>query len=204
MDSKNHWETLYRSKNHKDVSWYADHIAHSLELIQSMGLKSDASLIDVGGGASTLAEDLLELGYSRISVLDVSSAALNIARLRLGDKASRVIWLETDLLHHDFPAGAYDFWHDRAVFHFLTEEPDRQTYRSLATRAIKHGGYLLMSVFSDEGPEKCSNIYVRRHATSELESFFEKDFEPVKSSRHSHITPTGVNQSFATVLLRKK
>ena len=204
MDPKSHWENIYRSRSHKDVSWYADHISQSLKIIQSLGLKSDASILDVGGGASTLVDDLLGAGYSNVSVLDVSAAALDIARHRLGDRAGRVVWLEADVLAHDFPADAYDLWHDRAVFHFLTEESDRQTYRSQAAKVVKSGGYLLMSVFADDGPEKCSGIQVRRHGRSGLENFFNPDFKPVTSTRNVHLTPAGVEQRFTTVLLRKK
>lgn len=204
MDAKDHWQNIYRTKDSKQVSWYTDHVASSLDRIESLELRLDAEILDLGGGASTLVDDLLNAGYSGVSVMDISSVALNIVRHRLGAAASRLRWIEGDVLNHDFDAESLELWHDRAVFHFLTESLDRETYRRQAARAIKPGGYLFLNVFADDGPEKCSGLVIRRHSEKELEDFFEPDFDSLSSARFSHRTPGGSDQRFVSVVLRKK
>jgi SAM-dependent methyltransferase len=204
MSIEEHWENIYGTKDSKQVSWYADHVASSLERIESLKLRFDAAILDLGGGASTLVDDLLEAGHTEVSVMDISGAAMDIARQRLGQRASRANWIRGDVLLHVFEPEKFDLWHDRAVFHFLTGSREREIYRNQAARAVKPDGYLLLSVFADDGPEKCSGLVIRRHSEKELEQFFEQDFGPISHSRFTHRTPGGSEQRFVSVLLRKK
>jgi SAM-dependent methyltransferase len=203
MTAKPHWENVYGTKSHKDVSWYADHVEVTPAWIHDLKLSPDAALIDVGGGASTWVDDMLGQGFHSVTVLDISGAALNIAKARLGERASTVHWLEADVREQSFAPQSLDLWHDRAVFHFLTEESDRERYRAQVFAALKPGGYLLFSIFADDGPEKCSMLPVRRHSEAELATFFAESMEVVRSERGVHKTPGGAEQRFVTVLLRK-
>lgn len=204
MTAKPHWENVYGTKSHKDVSWYADHVEVTPAWIRELNLPANAALIDVGGGASTWVDDMLGQGFHNVSVLDISGAALNIAKARLGVRASTLHWLEADVLEQSFAPQSFDLWHDRAVFHFLTEDVDRERYRSQVFAALKPGGYLLFSIFADDGPEKCSMLPVRRHSEAELAAFFAESMEVVRSERGVHKTPGGTEQRFVTVLLRTK
>lgn len=204
MDRKSHWDKVYASKSHKEVSWYAEHIQSSLALIERAGASKSAAIIDIGGGASTLAEDLLKLGFRNVAVLDVSGAALKIAQERLGAKAGDVSWIEGDLLEIDFSQRKFDLWHDRAVFHFLTEEADRLQYKVKLLRHLKQGGKAIFSVFADDGPEKCSLLDVRRHHEDDLFAFFQKEFDPSYHERTVHKTPSGTEQRFVNVILKRK
>jgi SAM-dependent methyltransferase len=204
MDAQEHWENVYQNKDSRSVSWYADHVESSLARIRSLGLQPDARILDLGGGASTLVDDLLKLGYSGISVLDISPTALSIAKTRLGERASEVNWIAANALEHDFGSAAYDLWHDRAVFHFLTAPSDRQLYRDKASKAMKPGGFLFLNVFADDGPEKCSGLVISRHTERDLEEFFGEAFDPVMHDRFVHKTPAGSDQRFVSVLLRRK
>jgi len=204
LTAKPHWENVYATKSHKDVSWFADHVEMTPGWIRELNLPTDATLIDVGGGASTWVDDMLGQGFHDLTVLDISGAALGIAKARLEARASSVQWLEADVLTQDFPQGAFDVWHDRAVFHFLTQESDREAYRAQVLKALKPGGYLLFSIFADDGPEKCSMLPVRRHSEAELAAFLAGAMEVVRSERSLHRTPGGSEQRFVTVLLRKR
>jgi SAM-dependent methyltransferase len=201
---QNHWEAIYGTKDHKAVSWYADHVETTPEWIRELNLPANATLVDIGGGASTWVDDMLGQGFQNLTVLDLSQSALDIAKARLGARGQTLNWLAANVLEQPFASGAFDLWHDRAVFHFLTDEGDRAAYRTKVTAALKPGGYLLFSIFADDGPEKCSGLTVRRHSENELADYFGGEFELVHSSRGVHVTPGGSEQRFVTVLLREK
>jgi ubiquinone/menaquinone biosynthesis C-methylase UbiE len=157
MDRKEYWEGVYGTKPAMQVSWYTPHLEQSIAMIRTAADLS-AEIIDVGGGASTLVDDLLALGYTIVSVLDVSNTALAVARNRLGTRAGIVKWIAGDVTSVHLPTNAYDMWHDRAVFHFLTEPEDRKAYANVASRSLKLGGHAILAAFSLEGPARCRRL----------------------------------------------
>jgi len=201
-DQKAHWEHVYRTKRPTEVSWYQREPLLSLELIRRAVPARPARIIDVGGGASTLADGLLHAGYSNITVLDLSATALAESRGRLGDSAARVQWLEDDVLNATLPEAAYDLWHDRAVFHFLTNAADRAAYVAQVRRAVRPGGHVLVATFAEDGPLKCSGLPVARYSPETLHHEFDGGFELVESVREHHVTPGGSTQSFLYCLCR--
>jgi SAM-dependent methyltransferase len=203
MDVENIWGGVCTTKDRQRVGWHADHSASCLEFIDALALPSSASLINLGGGASTLVDDLLARGYENITVLDLSSIALQISRYRVGQAGDKVSWVAANVLEYDFPTGPFDLWHDRGVFHFIIGDEHRTKYARKVAGAVKHGGYFLVSVFADDGPEMCCGVKVRRHSEQQLEDFFAKDFEVVKSTRSSSFTPSGAEQRFVDVLMRR-
>jgi SAM-dependent methyltransferase len=202
MQAKDHWERVYTTKPVSAVSWYQEQAEHSLRLIHGTGVGNDARVIDVGG-ASTLVDDLLEAGYSRLAVLDLSAAALAAAQKRLGRLATRVRWLEADITTAMLPACAYDVWHDRAVFHFLTGPEQRAAYVRAVLRAVRPGGHVIVSTFAEDGPEQCSGLPVRRYGPGELHAEFGQPFESLKHEREDHPTPFGTLQKFVYCYCRK-
>jgi len=196
MEPKSHWENVYATKAATAVSWFQAHADLSLRLIAETGASTDASIIDVGGGASTLVDDLLARGYTSLCVLDLSAAALNAARARLGRDAEQVRWIEGDITTVQLPAQAYDIWHDRAVFHFLTEAPARAAYVQQARRALRPGGHAVVAAFGPEGPLQCSGLPVRRYAPEALHAEFGAAFELVAHASEAHRTPAGKVQQF--------
>ena len=202
MDRKAHWETVYGTKRPDQVSWYQREATLSLTLIRRAVPDVAARIIDVGGGASTLVDGLLGAGYSHVTVLDVSRAALDQARARLVHAATRVQWIEADVLSAPLPDAAFDLWHDRAVFHFLTEEKDRGTYVAQMRRALRPRGHAVVATFADDGPTRCSGLPVARYSVDALHAEFGSAFQLVDSTREEHITPAGGTQSFVYCLLR--
>jgi ubiquinone/menaquinone biosynthesis C-methylase UbiE len=202
MDPRAHWQKVYETKKPTEVSWYQPAARVSSSLIRRVAPDRSAAIIDVGGGASTLVDGLLAAGYSSVSVLDVSSAALAQASERLGGDAARVTWLEANVLDAALPASAYDVWHDRAVFHFLTEAADRERYVKQVRRSVRPGGYVMVATFASDGPTKCSGLEVARYAPEELHGEFGSDFQLVDSAREEHHTPTGAVQPFIYCLCR--
>ena len=202
MDPRAHWQKVYETKKPTEVSWYQPAARVSSSLIRRVAPDRSAAIIDVGGGASTLVDGLLAAGYSSVSVLDVSSAALAQASERLGGDAARVTWLEANVLDAALPASAYDVWHDRAVFHFLTEAVDRGRYVKQVRRSVRPGGYVMVATFASDGPTKCSGLEVARYAPEELHGEFGSDFQLVDSAREEHHTPTGAVQPFIYCLCR--
>jgi SAM-dependent methyltransferase len=196
MQSREHWEAVYERKPADQVSWYRAHLEQSLGFIEAAGLASDAAIIDVGGGASTLVDDLLDRGHSNVTVLDVSPRAIDAARVRLGSRAERVHWLAADITAVELPPAAYDFWHDRAVFHFLRDEADRRRYVAAVRRSVKPGGHVLVATFGPEGPTKCSGLDIVRYGADELHAAFGADFQKVGSATEVHTTPWGSEQQF--------
>lgn len=203
MDKKSHWENVYTTKSHTEVSWFSEHIQSSLGLIEKAGAVKTAAIIDVGGGASTLVDDLLENGYQDLTVIDISGAALKIAKDRLKEKAGKIKWMEDDILESEFGHRQYDLWHDRAVFHFLTTDGERAAYKQKVTEHVKKGGFIVLSVFADNGPLKCSMLEIKRHSGSEIEEFFGSRFLKVYEDRTSHITPAKVEQKFVNMILKR-
>ncbi len=203
MDPKTHWETIYRTKDVHEVSWFQAEARRSLDLITSISPDRSAPIIDVGAGASVLVDNLLAAGYGDVSVLDVSEAALGISRDRLGTDSSRVKWMRADVLRAQLDEGAYAVWHDRAVFHFLTDATDRQAYVEQVRRAVRPGGFVLVATFAEDGPEYCSGLPVVRYSAEGLHSEFGTDFQLVRSEHEDHRTPGGAEQSFLYCLCRR-
>jgi ubiquinone/menaquinone biosynthesis C-methylase UbiE len=203
MPSKEHWERIYSNKPTNAVSWYQEHAESSLRLIRATGAPKDAAIIDVGGGASTLVDDLLAAGYSRLSVLDLSGTALAAARKRLGARASAVRWLEADVTKVDLPPNEYDVWHDRAVFHFLTSDEDRAAYVRTVSRSVKPGGHVIVATFAEDGPTECSGLPVVRYGAEQLHSEFGETFTLVSHEKEEHHTPSGKVQQFLYCYCRR-
>lgn len=203
MQSKDHWENVYTTKAADEVSWFQEHAALSLKLIQEAGLPLTASIIDVGGGASTLVDDLLASGYENVTVLDLSGAALATAKARLGARAADVQWLDANILDAELGLNTYDLWHDRAVFHFLTSEQERCAYVRAVLRAVKPGGLVIVATFAEDGPSKCSGLPVMRYDAKELHAEFGETFVLLGHEKESHHTPGGNEQKFVYCFCRK-
>ena len=197
MDTQQHWETVYGTKAPTQVSWFRPHLETSLTLIEraARGNRS-ASIIDIGGGASTLVDDLIERGYQNVTVVDIAQAALNVAQARLGKAAKPVQWLRADVVASSLPARSYEVWHDRAVFHFLTTPEERMAYVRKAASAVIPGGHVIVSTFGPEGPTKCSGLDVIRYDAESLHGEFGQRFRLVESSKELHDTPFGTTQQF--------
>ena len=196
MERKDHWENVYKTKATDEVSWFQLHAEQSLRLIRETGLPRDASIIDVGGGASVLVDDLLADGYQKLTVLDISGAALAAARKRLVGKAGAVKWIESSILEADLPEQAFDLWHDRAVFHFLTSPEDRQAYVRQVLRAVKPGGRVIVATFAEDGPLQCSGLPVVRYSADALHAEFGAPFQLLAHEKEAHQTPSGKVQQF--------
>lgn len=196
MDNKAHWEKVYGTKAPESVSWYTPHLETSLNLIQKAASSKASVIIDIGGGEATLVDDLLSKGYTDISVLDISQKAIDVARERIAELADKVHWYCADITTATLPQNYFDVWHDRAVFHFLTEEFQRVKYIEQVMRSVKHGGYVIMSTFGLEGPEKCSGLDVVRYDAENLHGQFGKKFKLINSSTEIHNTPMGTTQQF--------
>jgi ubiquinone/menaquinone biosynthesis C-methylase UbiE len=204
MSMKTHWEHIYETKAPTQVSWYQEHAQYSLNFIQNTGAGKTDHVIDIGGGASTLVDDLLAAGFQQISVLDVSGTALQLARQRLGRRAADVKWIEADITQAGLPEQAYDIWHDRAVFHFLTQAADRQRYVETVQRSVRRGGHVIIATFAPDGPDHCSGLEVVRYSPESLHDEFGKGFELVDSMPETHHTPFGAEQKFIYCYCRKE
>ena len=203
MDLKTHWEQAYAMRSPEQLGWYRPHLESSLALIAAVGLRKDQPLIDVGGGASTLVDDLLALGYERIAVADLSDAALERARRRLGDRAEAVTWMSADMLTAELPAGHYALWHDRAVFHFLTDADDRAAYLGRLRHALAPGGQAVFGVSSPEAPPRCSGLEVRRYTAEALQQEVGPGFDLAEQQHELHATPGGVAQPYVYCRFRR-
>jgi SAM-dependent methyltransferase len=194
INTKNHWDTIYKTKKSNEVSWTQDVPTISLESIQKLKISKDASIIDIGGGDSKLVDFLLKKGYSNISVLDISDAAILRAKNRLGKDANKVKWIVTDIL--DFvPTEKYDVWHDRAAFHFQTEPDKIEKYLNIVKHAVK--SFLIVGTFSVDGPKKCSGLEIKQYDENGIKEKFEKaNFENIECKREDHMTPAGAIQNF--------
>lgn len=200
-DRKSHWEQVYRDKSPLEVSWYQQEPVLSLSFIAESGLTLDEPIIDVGGGASLLVDSLCGLGYSQLSVLDISERALAKARERLGEMGSRVRWIESDITSFVSEVN-YGLWHDRAVFHFLTQAEDRAAYVRALKQGLKPGGYLILAAFSIGGPTKCSGLDIVQYDADRLLSELGEGFELLRQAQEQHQTPAGKVQDFGYYWLR--
>ena len=202
FDRKKHWENMYNTKNLNEVSWYQPTPETSLEFITNANLPRDAKIIDIGGGDSFLVDHLLELGYSNVSVLDISEKAIERAKQRLGEKAAKVTWIVSDIC--EFQTGEkYDFWHDRAAFHFLTKDSDIQNYLEKVGRFIFEKGLLVIGTFSETGPLKCSGIEIKQYTETSLTSLLNQFFEKIKCIIVDHKTPFDTMQNFVFCVFNK-
>jgi 2-polyprenyl-3-methyl-5-hydroxy-6-metoxy-1,4-benzoquinol methylase len=196
VNAKEHWEKVYAAKVPDAVSWYRAHLETSLALIERAADARSASIIDVGGGESTLVDDLLLRGYKNLTVLDVSQIAIEVTKRRLGSASEQVGWLTGDILEIELEPHAYDLWHDRAVFHFLMTSESRVAYVRQVSRAVKPGGHVIISTFGSEGRTKCSGLEVMRYDAESLHGEFGRQFRLVESSNELHETPFGTTQQF--------
>ena len=194
-ERKSHWEQVYANKSPTEVSWYQPVPEDSLEFIESTGIDHSDAIIDAGGGASTLVDNLVNTGYSDITVLDISRAALERTRERLGERAGKVSWIESDVTEFE-PERQYMLWHDRAVFHFLTDAGDRRLYRNVVISALRPGGHLVMATFGPEGPLKCSGLEICRYDAEQLQREIGSDFTLRSHTIERHQTPGGSSQQF--------
>ena len=196
MDPKTHWENVYTTKAPESVSWYRAHLETSLALIERAAVARSASIIDVGGGESTLVDDLLAHGYENVTILDISQTAIDVTKKRLGAAADKLRWLVADITQIELGPSTYDVWHDRAVFHFLTAPEQRVAYIRQVARAVKPGGHVIVSTFGPEGPTKCSGLEVAHYDAESLHREFGARFRLVESSKELHHTPIGTTQQF--------
>jgi len=203
MSTRAHWENIYQSKEPTQVSWFQAHAAISLDLIRRSSIQPGEPIIDIGGGSSTLVDDLLASGYQAITVLDISAQALRHAQRRLGALAGGVTWLEADITEVSLIPEAYAVWHDRAVFHFLTQPRERQRYIECARRAVRPGGFLIVATFSLDGPSRCSGLEAVRYSPESLQAEFGGEFELVDSAEETHHTPAGGEQKFMYCYCRR-
>lgn len=200
MDSKQHWENVYENKQPNEVSWTQEVPFTSLNLIASFNLPKDAKIIDIGGGDSKLADFLLELSYTNVTVLDISGKALERAKTRLGSKARLIKWIESDVMKFK-PSEQYDVWHDRAAFHFLTTPEQKDRYKAIIESAVN--GYLVMGTFSTNGPLKCSGLEICQYSDSSLPEQFKPSFTKTDCFTEDHATPFGTIQNFLFCSFKK-
>ena len=196
MDAQQHWDHVYQTKAPDQVSWFRPHLETSISLIESSTHDRAAHIIDVGGGESTLIDDLLAHGYTTLTVLDISPTAIEVTKKRLGNLSERVSWVVADITAANLPARAYDVWHDRAVFHFLTQLDDRRAYIRLVRHSVKPGGRVIVSTFGPDGPIKCSGLDVQRYDADSLHGEFGTRFRLIESRHEVHRTPFGTRQQF--------
>lgn len=204
MNLKAHWEQMYHTVAPTELSWYQGYPRLSLELIRGTGVSKMAQIIDVGGGTSTLVDELLGEGYQHITVLDVAGTALDVARQRLGARAALVTWIEADITTVELAPDRYDLWHDRAVFHFLTQSEERRRYVATMGHAVRRKGYVIVATFALDGPTRCSGLDVVRYSPATLAHEFGAEFEVVAWVRDLHRTPLGVEQQFQYSTFQKR
>lgn len=202
FNRKKHWETIYQTKNLDEVSWFQPKPVTSLSLFEKYEIDKNADIIDIGGGDSFLVDHLLALGYQNITVLDISENAIEKAKNRLGEKAGQVKWIVSDITAFK-SSEKYDVWHDRAVYHFLTDANDIAHYTSIANNNISKDGYLIIGTFSDKGPKKCSGIEIKRYSEKELSEKFIRDFNKQECFTIDHKTPFDTKQNFVFCVFEK-
>lgn len=203
FNRKSHWENIYQNKPLETVSWYQPNPETSLNFISQFNLPKTAKIIDIGGGDSFFVDHLLELGYQDITVLDISSAAIERAKGRLGNDASKVKWIVTDVSEFQ-PTEQYGFWHDRAAFHFLTNEKEVSNYIKTTAKAISENGIMVIGTFSEQGPKKCSGIEIKQYSESTMTDFFQSEFNKIECITVDHQTPFDTIQNFVFCSFRKK
>jgi SAM-dependent methyltransferase len=201
-DRQAHWQDVYTNKAENEVSWFQESPAPSIELIMQIGAAHTCPVIDIGGGASRLVDDLIDKGFDDITVLDLSEVALQVAKSRLGDRAAKVDWIAADVTTWE-PLRTYGIWHDRATFHFLTDEHDRTAYVQRLKQAVKVGGHAIIATFALDGPERCSGLLVVRYDPESLARILGPAFELTDRRQHRHATPWGTEQSFQFSMFRR-
>jgi SAM-dependent methyltransferase len=201
-DRQAHWQNVYATKAEREVSWFQENPAPSLDLITATGISSDAAIIDIGGGASRLVDHLLDRGFRRLSILDLSAKALEEAKKRLGRRGDAVEWIVADVAAWQ-PLRTYDLWHDRAAFHFLTEAADRDAYVACLKKALRPGGNVIIATFAFDGPERCSGLPIVRYDAAALSKVVGSDFRLIGERRHEHATPWGAVQKFQFSTFRR-
>lgn len=202
-NNKQHWDNVYNVKAEDEVSWFQTYPKTSMEFVGLFDLPLSANIIDIGGGDSHFVDALLDKGYKNIWVLDISAAAIERAKKRLGEKAAQVHWVVSDVTEFE-PEVSFDFWHDRAAFHFLTTEEKIYRYVSIAENAIRQDGYLILGTFSENGPKKCSGVDIKQYSEASMSARFEIAFERVKCILEDHLTPFNTIQNFLFCSFRKK
>lgn len=200
---KEHWEKVYNTKAENEVSWYQPYPSTSMEIISSLDLSPDAAVIDIGGGDSHLAEALLDKGYANLYVLDISASAIERAKVRLGERASIIQWIVSDVTELNTSV-QFDLWHDRAAFHFLTTEGQISRYVALTEANVKKGGYLVIGTFSESGPLKCSGLDIKQYSELTMNERFGHAFDFIKCQNDHHTTPFNTVQDFLFCIFRKK
>jgi 2-polyprenyl-3-methyl-5-hydroxy-6-metoxy-1,4-benzoquinol methylase len=196
MDTQEHWERIYGTKAPTEMSWFRPHLETSLALVERVAGDRSSSVLDVGGGESTLVDDLVGKGYRNITVMDISRTAIEHTKKRLGSAMQQVTWLVGDITQARLATHSYDVWHDRAVFHFLKDPDQRIAYVGQVASAVKHGGHVIIGTFGPEGPDKCSGLDVMRYDAGSLHHEFGSRFRLVESSKELHRTPFGTTQQF--------
>ena len=202
IDNKDHWNRIYQSKPLKEVSWYEKVPVTSIDFLNETGLPFTSKIIDVGGGDSFFADSLLDLGYTDITVVDISEAALNRAKLRLGQRAEKIKWIVADASNFS-PEEKYDFWHDRAAFHFLTQEQSIVNYLNTVKKSINPSGVLVIGTFSKQGPENCSGLEIKQYSEKTMTRTLHSHFEKIKCISIDHKTPFDTIQNFVFCSFRK-
>lgn len=203
MAPQDHWEQVYSTRLAENLGWYKPRLETSISWITELDLDKSASIIDVGGGASTLVDDLVDEGFESIAVLDISDSALAISRKRLGRQAEMVMWLAGDITTAALPPNYFELWHDRAALHFLTEPDQQAQYRDSLLKSLRPGGHVIISVFSSEAPPKCSGLPVQRYEHDQLAEVLGAAFELVRHHKELHVTPGGVEQMYVCCQFRR-
>lgn len=202
VERKNHWENIYQTKQLNEVSWYQPTPQTSLNFFKELNIDKAANIIDIGGGDSFLVDNLLQQGYQHITVLDIANHAIERAKKRLGSLASNVKWIESDIINFK-PTEKYDFWHDRAAFHFLTTVNDINAYIQITQESIHPNGIMVIGTFSEEGPLKCSGINIQQYSAQSLSALFSHSFKTIQSFTTNHLTPFNTQQNFLFCSFRK-
>jgi SAM-dependent methyltransferase len=203
IQKKAHWENIYNTKAENEVSWFQQYPKTSMEFVELFHLPLTANIIDIGGGDSHFVDALLDKGFTNVWVLDISAKAIEKAKQRLGEGASKVHWIISDIIDFEPPV-QFDFWHDRAAFHFLTNEENVYKYVSIAEDAIKKDGYLILGTFSENGPTKCSGLEIKQYSEASMSARFEVGFDRIKCIHEDHITPFNTHQNFLFCSFKKK
>jgi len=203
MSEMQHWQQVYSTRSTDQVGWYVPHLTTSIKWITDLKLNPGDPIIDIGGGASTLVDDLLDKGHSDISVLDISDHALSVVKKRLGTRANLVSWLLGDVTEVELPSSHFALWHDRAVFHFLVEPEQQLKYRDKLLQALKPGGHFIIGVFELEAPPKCSGLPVQRYSVEKLNTIFGAEFDLKRHQKEMHKTPSGVEQQYLYCLFQR-
>lgn len=203
LNTRAHWEQIYNTKTATEVSWYQTHPSLSLKLIEATGTKKDQSIIDVGGGTSVLVDWLLDKGFKKLAVLDISPSALEIAKARLGLRAKKVEWIVADATEFQ-PLHRFDLWHDRAVFHFLINEEDRRKYVNFLKKTLVPGGHIIIATFAIDGPKRCSGLDTVHYDIESMSAQLGNEFELLEKLDEVHTTPGSKEQKFTYFMYKRK